>query len=237
MTGLVMPESSRWINIETDDGSMEGYLALPPAGSGPGIVLLQEIFGVNRHIRAIADQYASAGFVVLAPDIFWRSQRRLDLGYSAAELEEGLSFWRVADVDRAVRDVGASAKALRSRSETIGRVAAIGYCFGGRLAYLAAAKGHLDAAVAYYGGGIQNQLDVAAQIRVPILFHYADHDEQIPMASVDDVKKSFDGRDLAEFCIYPETHHGFNCWERETFQQKASALALGRTLVFLAAEA
>ena len=231
-----MSESSRWMSVETEDGNMEGYLALPPAGFGPGIVLLQEIFGVNRHIRAIADQYASAGFVVLAPDIFWRSQRRLDLGYSAAELEEGLSFWRVADVGRAVSDVGAAARALRGMRETTGKLAAVGYCFGGRLAYLASAEGHLDAAVSYYGGGIQNQLDVAANIHVPILFHYADHDEQIPMTSVDEVKKSFGGRDLARFFIYPETHHGFNCWERETFQQKASALALGRTLVFLAAE-
>jgi carboxymethylenebutenolidase len=110
----------------------------------------------------------------------------------------------------------------------------VGYCFGGRLAYLMAAQGAVDAAVSYYGGGIQNLLDQAEKIQVPMLFHYAEQDTGIPLEAVEQVKARFAGRPDADLHVYPGAGHGFNCTDRSAYDQQASALALGRTLTFLA---
>lgn len=225
---------SKWIDVAAEDGSFQAYLALPHTGKGPGIVLIQEIFGVNQHIREVADQYAADGYVVLAPDVFWRSKPRVELGYEGADREKGIAMLQQTDLAKAVKDIGATAQALRALPEVDGKIAAIGYCFGGRLAYNAAASGFVDAAVPYYGGGIQNQLELAPQITVPIQFHYAEEDSSIPLSAVGAVKERFAGRDNAEFHMYTGAHHGFNCPHRDTYQQHAAALAHGRTLVFLA---
>lgn len=231
-----MSVTSRWIDIPTSGGDKyPGYLALPKAGKGPAVIIIQEIFGVNGHIRSVADQYALAGYVALAPDIFWRSEPRVELGYEGADRDKGIAIMQKTDVDLVVTDLAAAAAALRAMPEVTGNVAAIGYCFGGRLAYLSAARGSVDVAVSYYGGGIQNLLDEAAKIRVPIQFHYAELDAGIPLDAVERVKASFAGRDDVEFHLYPGAHHGFNCPDRSAYDQHASALALGRTLTFLGA--
>ena len=226
--------NTRWIDIAGPDGKFPGYLALPPTGKGQAIIIIQEIFGVNEHIRSVAEQYASDGYVVLAPDIFWRSKPHIELGYSADDMAKGIGFMEQVDMAKALGDIAATAKTLRAMPEVTGKLAAVGYCFGGRLAYLSAANGSVDAAVPYYGGGIQNYLDQAGKIKTPILFHYAENDGNIPMSAVANVKKSFAGRDNATFFVYPGADHGFNCWARGTYQQKAAALAHGRTLQFLA---
>ena len=136
------------------------------------------------------------------------------------------------DVANAVADVSASAAALRALPEVTGKVAAVGYCLGGRLAYLSTAQGAFDIAVAYYGGGIQNELDHADKIKVPMQFHYGALDAHIPSAAVDSVKQRFAGKD-AQVHVYPGADHGFNCTDRASYNQAASALAHGRTLTFL----
>ncbi|SAK39979.1 carboxymethylenebutenolidase [Caballeronia catudaia] len=141
--------TSRWIDIPADGDSFQGYLALPKTGAGPAVIILQEIFGVNGHIRSVADQYAADGYVALAPDVFWRTQPRVELGYEGADRQKAMELLQKTDANAAVADVGAAAKALRALPEVTGKVAAIGYCFGGRLAYLAAAQGSVDLAVAY----------------------------------------------------------------------------------------
>lgn len=229
-----MTANSRWIDIETVDGKLQGYLSLPPAGKGPGIILIQEIFGVNAHIRGVADLYAKAGYVVLAPDVFWRSQPRVELGYVDPDMGRAVELMQQVDISKTLADLAATAKVLRGLPETSGKIASIGYCFGGQLAYLSAAQGLVDAAIAYYGGGIQNKLDQASKVAVPILFHYGENDSHISPEAVEQVKASFAGRSNAEFHLYPAAEHGFNCWARGSFQQKASALALGRSLQFLA---
>ncbi|AOI69128.1 carboxymethylenebutenolidase [Burkholderia ubonensis] len=226
--------TAQWIDIPTGNDSFGGYLALPRRGKGPAVIIVQEIFGVNAHIRSVADQYAADGYVALAPDVFWRTQPRVELAYEGADRDKGIELLRKTDVNLAVADIAAAADLLRTRPEADGKVAAIGYCFGGRLAYLAAATGKIDAAVAYYGGGIQNALDVAGKVTQPILFHYAENDHAIPLAAVDQVKAAFAGRDNAAFHLYPGAEHGFNCAERASYHQRAAALAHGRTLTFLA---
>jgi carboxymethylenebutenolidase len=225
---------SKWIDIAAEDGTFQAYQALPHTGKGPGIVLIQEIFGVNQHIREVADQYAADGYVVLAPDIFWRAEPRVELTYEGADREKGIAIMQGTDFTKTLKDIGATAQALRALPELDGKVGTIGYCLGGRLAYNAAASGFVDAAVSYYGGGIQNQLDRAADVKVPILFHYAEEDSSIPLSAVGEVKERFAGRDNAAFHLYLGAHHGFNCPHRSTYQQHAAALAHGRTLVFLA---
>ncbi|KWE72075.1 carboxymethylenebutenolidase [Burkholderia ubonensis] len=226
--------TAQWIDIPTGNDSFGGYLALPRRGNGPAVIIVQEIFGVNAHIRSVADQYAADGYVALAPDVFWRTQPRVELAYEGADRDKGIELLQKTDVNLAVADVAAAADLLRTRPEAGGKVAAIGYCFGGRLAYLAAATGKIDAAVAYYGGRIQNALDVAGKVTQPILFHYAENDHAIPLAAVDQVKAAFAGRDNAAFHLYPGAEHGFNCAERASYNQRAAALAHGRTLTFLA---
>ena len=223
--------STSWIDIAP---GFAGMLALPPAGRGPGLVLWQEIFGVNPHIRAVAEQYALNGFVVLAPDAFWRQARRVELGYEAADRERAYALmngYRSAD---ALADIAASVAALRARPEVAGaKVGSIGYCMGGRLAYLAAATAGVDAAVAYYGGGIHTQLERAAAIACPVQFHFAGSDDHIPPAAVEQVRAAMTGK-RAEVHVYPGAVHGFNCWARQAYHPASAALAHGRSLVFLA---
>ncbi|WP_175780725.1 dienelactone hydrolase family protein [Burkholderia cenocepacia] len=226
--------TAQWIDIPTGNDSFGGYLALPKRGKGPAVIIIQEIFGVNAHIRAVADQYAADGFVALAPDVFWRTQPRVELTYEGADRDKGIELMKKTDVGLAVADIGAAADALRARPEVAGKLAAIGYCFGGQLAYRAAATGKLDAAVSYYGGGIQNALDLAGQVTQPILFHYAENDHGIPLTAVDQVKSAFAGHGDASFHVYPGAEHGFNCTDRASYNQRAAALAHGRTLTFLA---
>lgn len=229
-----MSLTTRWIEIDAGSGERyDGYLALPRAGKGPGVIIVQEIFGVNAHIRSVAEQYALAGYVALAPDIFWRSERHVELGYEGADRDRALALLKGMDVERTVADLGAAADTLRALPEVAGKIGAVGFCFGGQLAYLMAARGMVDAAVAYYGGGIQNKLDEADTLHAPILFHYAEHDHSIPQAAIAQVKQRFAGRANAQFHDYPGVGHGFNCSDRSAYDQHASALAHGRTLVFL----
>jgi len=222
-------------SIPSHDGQSFGaYLALPPKGVGPGLVLIQEIWGVNEHIRAVADQYALDGFVVLAPDMFWRQKPGVDLQYTPADSQLAYQYMNGLDGPNAVQDLQATAQALRARPELNGVIASLGFCMGGRLSYQLAATGAVDAAVCYYGGGIQNNLGAAAAIEVPILFHYAALDDHISPAAVQAVQGAFAGRSNAQFHVYPGVGHGFNCWGRPMYQQRAAALARGRTLQFLA---
>ena len=226
---MTSPVTTQWTDIAP---GFAGYLALPPAGHGPGLLLWQEIFGVNAHIQAVVEQYAMDGFVVLAPDAFWRQSPRVALGYEGAEREQARALMQGCAAADVLADIAASVAVLRGRSEVGGRrIGSIGYCMGGRLAYLTAATAGVDAAVAYYGGGIQGQLDLAAGIACPVQFHYAEHDDHIPMAAVAQVHAALP---KAEVQVYAGAHHGFNCWDRGSYHAPSAALAHGRSLAFLA---
>ncbi|MDE2624464.1 MAG: dienelactone hydrolase family protein [Betaproteobacteria bacterium] len=226
--------NARWVEIDSPDGGTFGaYLSLPPTGKGPGIVLVQEIFGVNEHIRAVADQFAMDGFVVLAPDVFWRQQPRVELGYDEAGFARGRALKAGLDFGQVVRDLSAAASVLRGRAELTGKVASIGYCMGGLLSYLFAASGSVDAAVCYYGAGIDAHLDRSEHIKCPMLFHFGEQDALIPSAAIKAVSKAFAQKADAWVQTYPGVDHGFNCWARPMYNQTAAALARGRTLEFL----
>lgn len=231
---MTNPVSTSWIPVAGSAGSFDAYLALPPAGHGPGLLLVQEIFGVNAHIRAVAEQYALDGFVVLAPDLFWQQQPHVELAYSDDDMKRARALMGAADAAALQRDVGTAVAAMRARPEVGGgKVGAIGYCLGGRLAFEAAATAGVDAAVAYYGGGIQNQLDLVERIGCPLLLHYGAKDSHIPPPAVEQVTAATAGKG-AEVHVYPGAEHGFNCWARSSYDPSSAALAHGRTLQFLA---
>lgn len=167
------------------------------------------------------------------PDVFWRQQPRVELGYVGEERQRGMTLAGETKPAELLADIGTAVAALRARAEVGGaKVGAIGYCMGGRLAYLAAATARIDAAVAYYGGGIHDQLDKAAAVTCPVQCHYAERDDHIPLAAVEKVRAALAAR--AEVHVYPGATHGFNCWARASYHAPSAALAHGRSVQFLA---
>jgi len=225
---------SRWISVAAaGEERFDAFVATPPVPGGPGILLIQEIFGINEHIQSVAQQYSADGYVVLAPDLFWRNQRRVTLGYGDADFKKGFELLGKLDRAQAIADLAAAAIALRALPECAGPVASIGYCAGGLFSCLVAASGAVDGAVCYYAGGIGDQLEAAKTITCPILFHFAGNDKYIPRTTVDAVRKAFAHRQTATVHTYPNVDHGFNCWARPAYNQRAATLAHGRTLEFL----
>lgn len=229
-----METNAQWIDIDTADGSFGAYLSLPRGGKGPAIVLLQEIFGVNQHIRNVADQYAADGYVVLAPDLFWRQGARIELGYDDVSWKRAVELMQATDFEKAQADVAATVKVLRGLDGAAGqKVASIGFCFGGKLSFHTAANGLVDAAVCYYGGGIQNALQRAADIKVPVVMHFGAADSHIPLDAVTSIAEAFDSNEEVEIHVYEGAEHGFNCNHRASYQQRAAAQAHGNSLLFL----
>ncbi|WP_221801641.1 dienelactone hydrolase family protein [Oceanobacter mangrovi] len=228
--------NSSWIEIYTspDGQTFSGYLSLPPTGSGPALVILQEIWGVNDHIQAVADQYAADGYVVLAPDVYWRQQYRTNLTYDQSGTDQARQLMMALDRDQATEDLMLALEYLRQQATVTGPVGVVGFCMGGQLAFRLAANSTVDAAVCYYGGGIEQQLHLADDIRAPILFHHASLDSMISQDAVNNIRTAMASHQGSVFFDYLDTDHGFNCWGRPMYNQQASALAHGRTLQFLA---
>src|SRR6202051_771574 len=173
--------AGQWIDIAAaDGGTFKGYLAVPASGSGPGILLLQEIFGVNASMREVADYYAEEGYVVLAPDLFWRMEPGGSLGYSEADFNKAFGYYQRFDADQSIKDAADALKVLRARGECVGKVGALGFCLGGKLAYLTAARTDVDCAVSYYGVGIEADLAEAGAIQGPMGFYFAALDRFAP---------------------------------------------------------
>jgi carboxymethylenebutenolidase len=231
-----MSVTTQWIEIDSADGKFGAYLAIPHTRKGPGIVLIQEIFGVNEHIRSVAEQYAADGYLVIAPDLFWRSGERIELSYDEAGWKRAVELMNATDVGKAQKDIELAIDALKAQPGLDGGIASIGYCFGGLLSYHTAANGLVDVAVAYYGGGIQNQLERADEIDVPLLMHFGEEDSHIPLDAVEKIAERFENNDNVEIVVYPEAEHGFNCSHRDSYNQRAAAEAHGNTLIFLGQE-
>ncbi len=227
MTGKMIPI------VANDGGKFSAYLALPPAGKGPGLIVLQEIFGVNRHIRDVADHYAEEGYVVLAPDLFWRMQPGVQLGYTGQDSQQALGFYQRFDVDQGMKDIADTVRTLRGMHECDGKVGALGFCLGGKLAYLAAIRCEVNAAISYYGVAIEQNLDEARKIKCPILFHFAGKDRFVTGAAREQIRKALVGRDDAEFYLYPDADHGFDRRSDDSFHASSASLAQSRTLAVL----
>ena len=213
-----------------DGGKFKAYVAKPGKGSGPGLVLCQEIFGVNRHIRDLADHYAEEGYVVIAPDLFWRLKPGVELAGTDADLPEAFGYYQKFDVAKSIDDIAASVKALRALPECKGKIGAIGFCLGGKLAYLAAAKAGVDCAVSYYGVGIEASLDEAKNIKGPMVLHFAGNDKFVPPEAVEKIRAAFAGRTDVEIYVYPGTDHAFNNPGRASYDKPAALMAHSRSM-------
>lgn len=162
-------------------GSFGGYLAVPASGSGPGVVVIQEIFGVNAGIRSMCDDWAAQGFVAFAPDLFWRIEPGIELSdRTEAEWQRAFELYGKFDVDKGIEDIEASIRTLRARPECSGKVGVVGFCLGGLLAYLSATRTDSQASVGYYGVGIQDRLGESHAIANPLLLHIATQDKFVP---------------------------------------------------------
>ncbi|HZO82590.1 MAG TPA: dienelactone hydrolase family protein [Candidatus Binataceae bacterium] len=226
-----MAVSTKTVTVTTaDGGKFAAYLALPESGGGPGLVLLQEILGVNRHIRELACRYAEEGYVTIAPDLFWRIEPGVDLGYTEAELKRAFDLYARFDADQAVKDIADTLAALRSLSECNGKAAVLGFCLGGMLAYLTAARCNVEAAVSYYGVGIEKRLGEARAVRCPLVMHFGEADEYVPAAARAAVAEAFSERDETEIYTYTGAGHGFNNPVRPNYDRFAASLAHSRTL-------
>ena len=228
---MVKIMAAQWIEISGSDGDrFKGYLAIPAAGAGPGILILQEIFGVNRSIREIVEYYAEEGYVALAPDLFWRIEAGLQLGYSEADIQKAMTYYQRFDVDQSIKDCADAVKTLRARGECTGKIGVLGFCLGGALAYLVAARSDIDCAVSYYGVGIEQQLDEVSQIKCPMVFHFGELDRHLPAETRDQIKAAFADRNDVEFYLYPGCGHGFASHERPSFDKPATLMAHSRSI-------
>lgn len=215
------------------NASFSGYFAPAQSGKGPGIILIQEIFGVNASVRAVADRYAAAGYSVLAPDLFFRMKPNVDLSYQGNDLEEAFEYYHKFDIKQGVTDLQSAIATLKERPECSGKIAVMGFCLGGKMAYLSAAAYPVDAGVAFYGGGIVDHLNVANNIKCPLLMHFGEEDEMISPDQVDRIKEAFEGRPDVEIYVYPQVGHAFYNHDRSSYNAIAAKLAEERTLQFL----
>lgn len=213
-----------WIEIGADDGHrLAAWRAEPEGEARGGVLVVQEIFGVNEHIRDVADRFARAGYLAVAPAIFDRIERGIELGYDEAGVARGRSLAGELDQDAMLGDLAAGAR----EAGKVGAVGAVGYCFGGAATWVAAARmENLACAVSYYGSRIVNFMDQAP--RVPVMMHVGQHDLSFPMEKVREL-----GARYPEVAIFEyDAGHGFNCDRRGDFAPEAAALALERTLAF-----
>jgi len=209
-----------------DGHEFNAWLAAPSGPPRGALVVAQEIFGVNRHIRAVADSYAAEGYVTIAPCLFDRIRRGIELGYSEAEVQQGRGYRLQIPKEKTLLDLSACINVVKHS----GRVSILGYCWGGTLAYIAACELPVYCAVSYYGGQIKDHLDKSP--KRPVMYHFGEKDPHIPLSDVDKIRAA-DPNGI--FHLYP-ADHGFNCDERATYDAPSATLARQRTLQFLAAQ-
>ncbi len=209
-----------------DDHTLAGYRVAPKGTPRGGLVVVQEIFGVNSHIKRVCDGFAADGYVALAPAIFDRVERDFAIGYKPEDIERGRNVRGKIPLEDAVKDVRAAVKALGAERLKVG---VVGYCFGGTLAWLAATRiDGVACAVGYYGGGIADA--AGEKPRCPVLLHFGETDQSIPPDHHARVRAAHPDLPMQ---MYP-AGHGFNCDERASYHEPSATLARKRTLEFLA---
>jgi len=222
------------INIKTKTGSgYTGYLSLPKNSKGSGIILIQEIFGVNSHIREVADLYAAAGYVVLAPDLFWRAEPNVELGYKPDDMQKGMALAKQSDPKQVIEDFADAIAALKATPQFSGKVGAVGYCLGGSYAYHLATKDMVDCGIGYYGGQIAEARDEAKNLHCPLMLHFGEKDTHIPITAVEKIRSALHGKGHVEIYSYPAADHGFNCDQRASYDRQSAMLAFGRSMILL----
>ena len=208
-----------------DGHEFQAWLAAAPGRPRGALVTLQEIFGVNAHIRAVTDSFAAEGYTAIAPCLFDRVRRGIELGYTAKDMQEGVGYRAQLTPETTMKDVAAAVAVVRNS----GRTGTIGYCWGGSLSYLAACQLPIACAVVYYG---RVTAYLQQRPRCPVMYHYGSEDKSIPPSDVEAARAA--ALPSSQLYVYEGAGHGFNCDQRESFSPQAAALARQRTLEFLA---
>lgn len=221
------------ITISGADGAFSAYLGTPSSGRGPGIVVIQEIFGVNQVMRDLVDGFAAHGYFALAPDLFWRLEPGVQLtDKTDAEWQRAFDLMNRFDPDKGVSDIQAAIDTLRSQSGCTGKVGAVGYCLGGLLAFLTAARTNADASVGYYGVNIHERLGEAKTIKRPLMLHIAAKDQFVPPEAQKKIQDGLRGNPLVTVHTYPEMDHAFARVGGAHYDKACADLANGRTSTF-----
>ena len=219
------------MTIQTAGGEFVAYIARPRQAKAPAIVVIQEIFGVNAVMRAIADKFAAAGFIAICPDLFWRIEPGIDItDGSEAEWKRAFELYNAFDVDSGVRDLAATISAARSHPACSSKVGSVGFCLGGLLAYLTATRTDVDAAVGYYGVGIERFTAEADSLTTPLVLHIAEEDQFVPKEAQTAIVAKLGSRPGVELYKYPGQDHAFARMGGEHYNAESADLAWTRTL-------
>ncbi len=227
------------INVNAaDGGSFSAYIATPEAASAPGIVVLQEIFGVNQVMRDLCDGFAAQGYVAVCPDLFWRIEPGVQLtDQSQEEWDRAFALMNafLPDFEKGVGDIGATIAALRGHDACGGKVGTVGYCLGGSLAYASSCFTDTDASVGYYPVQIENSLELAANIKNPLMLHIAEGDGFCPPEAQAKIKDALGSNDHVTIHSYPGVDHAFARVGGANYDAEAANAANERSAAFLAA--
>jgi carboxymethylenebutenolidase len=228
--------SGERLTIKTPDGEFSAYVARPAAASAPVVVVIQEIFGVNQVMRDITDGYAAQGYLAVCPDLFWRIEPGIDItDQSEAEWKRAFELFNAFDVDKGIEDLAATIDQVRDMDGSSGKVGTVGFCLGGRLAYLTGTRTDADAAVGYYGVGIENYLAEAEKLAHPLMLHIACEDGFVPKEAQALIHQELDNHPQIEIHDYPGRDHAFARVGGEHYDAADAAKANERTLAFFKA--
>jgi carboxymethylenebutenolidase len=220
--------------ISTPDGAMAVHVAKPNAAKAPGIVLIQEIFGINKVMKQTAQRLAEAGFVVACPDLFWRIEPGIDLDdHTEAGMKRAFELFGIFDADKGMQDIAATIAWLRHYPQCNGKAGAIGYCLGGKLAYLTATRTDVDASVGYYGVMIDQLLGEAGNIKKPLMLHIAGKDQFVSPEAQAAIHKGLAAHAHVTLHDYPGEEHAFARINGEHYSAQSAPLADRRTIDFL----
>jgi len=224
------------IDIKAEDGgSFQGFLATPDSGSGAGVIVLQEIFGINYFMRETCHRLAAQGYMALCPDLFWRQEPGVELSdMTEGEWSKAFGFYQGFDMNQGVEDADAAIKQLRSAEGCSGKVGTVGYCLGGMLAYLTGARTKADATVGYYGVGVQDALGEAGNISSPHMMHIAELDQFVPPEAQTAIKEGLAGNTKVTIHSYADVDHAFARTGGEHFNAPCAEQANSRTAEFFA---
>lgn len=217
-----------------DGGDFEGWLAVPSVGRGPGLIVLAEVYNANPWVRSVADRYAEEGYVVVAPDLYWRQEPGAYLSYTPEGQQRGRALGAAMDLSKFIDDLRACADWLRQRSDCTGRIGTVGFCLGGKLVWLGLSQHAVDAGVAYYAVQLADHLDAARTIDAPLMMHFGSLDYRVPPDLYEKIRASLAGKPHAHTYWYEGADHGFNRDGYPPYHPEAATLARRRTLEFLA---
>jgi carboxymethylenebutenolidase len=221
------------ITITTEDGAFSAYVARPGRSPAPAVVVIQEIFGVNQVMRDVTDGLASQGFLAVCPDLFWRIEPDIDItDKSEAEWKRAFELFNAFDVDAGVKDIAATIDAIRKDPGCNGKVGVVGFCLGGLLAFLAATRTDADAAIAYYGVGIDARVAEADKLAEPLMLHIAEEDQFVPKAAQEIILQALKNHPHIEIHTYAGRNHAFARVGGEHYNAADAKLAGGRSLAF-----